>query len=277
MIDSRTSVYTDRILRGLIVFLVIAFVVLAGPFIASAVLEKAYESTRESELRYTFTITTSSALSEVNLFIPLPTDGEGLSPIIQMLGSGDQSVTFEGYPVSIYGANNESYLKVSTNLLPGPSNTTDARYFFSVVAASPALHTRLPVQYDYTLLPKRNLIEVPCGADLCSGQPLCFQYQSLIYVSYHTSLDTRVEIQADLLGTNRWRILQGYRNEYADNIDVILQGPVSGWYAADGNLVTSCGDKNPFWRERVEDTVRTRNTSGVDTSMMRWHTFTPLP
>jgi hypothetical protein len=42
-------------------------------------------------------------------------------------------------------------------------------------------------------------------------------------------------------------------------------------------MVTSCGYDNPFWTERVDEIARVRITGGVDTSMMRWHTFTPLP
>jgi hypothetical protein len=279
MTDARTPILTDRILQGLIAILAIVFVVLAGPFIASSVLEQIYSATRESELQYSLTITTSSALSDVTLFIPLPTDGKGMSPVIQLLGTGNQSTTFGRFDASIYGANNESYLRLSTDLLYGPLNATELTYFFTITADSSALHTRLPLRYDYTLLPKQSLIEVSCGTVPCVGQPLCFQYQSLIYASYNTSPDARVEIRADLSGSNQWKIVRESRNGYTDSLVVQLHGPASGWYTADGYLVTSCGDDNPFWIERVDEIIRARIIAGagVDTSMMRWHTFTPLP
>jgi hypothetical protein len=277
MKDARMNIFGDHVLRAVIAILAIVTVVLAGPFMVSSVLEKVYDSSRESELSYTLTITSTSVLSGLTLFIPLPTDGRGISPVIHLLGTGNQSALLDRCSIAIYGANNESYLKVSTDFLPGPLNATGMMHSFTITASSPALNTRLPLRYDYTLLPKEDLTVIPCGTDQGSDQSSCFTYQSLIYASYNTSSDARVEIRADLSGTNQWKILQEYRNGYTDTLSVVLYGPVRGWHVADGIMVTSLGDDNPFWKEQAEADIRTGLTVGVDTSMMRWHTFTPLP
>jgi hypothetical protein len=267
----------DRMLRIITAFLAIVFVVLAGPFLAFSAQERIYHSTRESRLVYTLTLTSSSTLTDVTFFIPLPTDGEGMSPVIQLLGAGNQSNLLDGSQTSIYGANNESYLKISTERLPIPSDDGGMTYSFTVTAVSPAMNTRLPLQYDYTLLPKQNLLSIPCGPDLSRDQSRCFTYEGRIYASYYAPSDVRVEIRAEVLGTNRWRILQEYWNEYCDGLSLQVEGPISGWQPAEGYLVTSKGDENPFWREPAPEAPTTHFREGVDTSMMRWHTFTPLP
>jgi hypothetical protein len=277
MKNARTEIFHDRVLQAVIAILVILTIMLGGPFMVSSILDKMYYSSRVSELSYTLTITSSSELSGVTLFIPLPTNGRGLSPVIEKIGTENQNSLFDRCSVSIYGANNESYLKVSTDLLPGPANTTAATYSFTITETSPALNTRLPLQYDYTLLPKQNLTTISCGTDQIGNQLSCFNYQSLLYASYNASSEARVEIHVDLSGTNQWKILQEYHNGYTDTLDLVLHGPGRGWYIADGLMVTSFGDDNPFWKEQVEANPSMGTTMGVDTSVMRWHTFTPLP
>jgi hypothetical protein len=276
MSDTRTGVVHDRVFQGLIAILAILVVVLAGPYILTSVLEKVYSSTRVSELQYTVTLTTSSSLSDLTLFIPLPTDGRGMSPIIQELGAGNRNTIFEEFQVSIYGANNESYLKVSTDQVPSLPGI-ETTYTFDIRANAPALHTRLPLQYDFTLLPKEDLNAVPCGMDPQPDSGLCFQYRSLIFASYRTSSDTKVEIRVDLIAFNRWKIGQEYHNGYSDHLGILLQGPTEGWHTAEGRMVTSIGDNNPFWEEHPLSEIHTHLTGGIDTSMMRWHTLTPLP
>jgi hypothetical protein len=270
-------VLTDRVLRMLITLLAIFLTVTAGPFLVSSVLEKVYRSTLTSELCYSVTVVTSSDLSDVTLFIPLPADGNGTSPLSDWIGTGNHSMKFPGWNVSIYGANNESYLKLWTNLLPGPDDGTESVYTYSVTAPSPPLHTRNPTRYDYTFLPRENLTPAPCGSDIQDSHPLCYRYQGLLYASYATSPGAQVQIQADLTATNRWEILQTYQNGYTDRIEAMFRGPERGWHPAEGWLVTATGDDNPFWKEQVNVPVRTNLSGGVDTSMMRWHTFTPLP
>ncbi len=276
MTDVRCSLFGDRILVVLIGLLAVLFVVMAGPFIVSSSLERVYNATRTSELHYTLTLTTSSSLHDVTLFVPLPTDKSGSSPIIQKLGAENMSAPIQGFTTSIFGANNESYIRLSTEYLPGPTGTEEAKYIIALSADSPALNTLFPLQYDYTLLPKQDLTEVSCGPD-ANRQPLCFQYQTLVYAAYTTGPDAQVRVQANLAAANHWTLLGDYTNGYTDSLGIILQGNATGWHTASGNLVTGLGDANSYWKERVEQPKRIRLGRGVDTSMMRWHTFTPLP
>ncbi|MDD1678958.1 MAG: hypothetical protein LUO93_07255 [Methanomicrobiales archaeon] len=267
----------DRVLRVLIAVLVILFAVTAGPFLVCSIQQKMYQATLSSELRYTLTITTSSTLSAATLFIPLPTDSAGASPVSELIGTGNASMVFAGWQTSIFGANNESYLKLSTDLLPGPMVGTASTYNFTLIAPAPVLNTRDPVRYDYTLFPKQDLTAIRCEPIYVGEGAVCYRYQSLIFASYNTSPEARVEVRVALSGSNRWEILREYLNEYTDSTLVVLYGPVEGWHTAEGWMVISIGDDNPFWKERVEPKVRINLTAGVDTSMMRWHTFTPLP
>ncbi len=261
----------------LIALFVILFAMLAGPYLVRSTLDRVYNATRTSELQYSLTITSSLDLSEITLFIPLPTDETGTSPVIQMLGAENQGIAFDGFNISVFGANNESYLRLSAEYLGASQDLPERSYTFSVANNSSALNTREPIRYDYTLFPKRNLTDLPCAPSLGDDRTQCFRYQSLIYASYKTAADTRVQIRVDLSGSNQWRILEDFQNGYIDSMDLALYGPVSGWHSAEGLLVTSLGDDNPYWTERKEESVPIRLSGGVDTSMMRWHTFTPLP
>jgi hypothetical protein len=277
MTDTRTNIFSDRILRVFIILLTISFIMMAGPFILTSMQDKLYNSTRDSELQYTLTITSTSSLSGVTLFVPLPADAKGTSPVIEAIGTGNQDAACAGWHESIFGANNESYLKLWTDSLTCPSGTSEITCVITIVVPSPALHTRNPLRYDYTLRPIQDLIMVPCKEDPMCGHPLCFQYQSLVYASYNTSPGTNVTLQATLSGINRWSILQEYQNGYTNTLSSVLYGPVQGWFTAEGRMVTSCGDDNPYWKEQIEVKVNTSLRRGVNTSMMRWHTFTPLP
>lgn len=267
----------DQILQALISVLVILFILLAGPYIVGSLQERAYTSSLMSDLTYTVTISTNASLTHISLFIPIPSDGKGRSPIIDQVGMEDNSRVFQGWNTSIYGANSETYLKLWTDYLPGPFEGTE-RIDYTLLVAAPvdsALHTREPERYDFVLFPDENLTEIPCNEE--DSGVRCFEYETRMYAAYRVPSQASVKIQVNLIGGNRWHIFQEYQNRYTDTMVALFTGPTSGWYEVRGELHTSLGDDNPFWREKMEEKRDVRLKYGVNTSMMRWHTITPLP
>ena len=272
-----TSIFNDTVGRVLIGILVVFCVIFTGPYLVGSLLENMYRSSLESELVYTVSISTTTPLSQVTLFLPLPVDRNGTSPVIEQIGLRGNDTEFNNWNITIFGANNEAFLKVWTDSVACPlERQQNSIYSFTVIAPSDsAFNTRDVLQYDYILLPKKNLTNVPCpGTD---SQLQCYQYTTILYRSYYAAADTEVEIRVSLQGINRWHILEDYKNFYSDGLDAAFTGPAEGWDSVNGWIQTSEGDVNPFWKESVEKKNRTRLTHGIDTSMMRWHTFTPLP
>jgi hypothetical protein len=276
-VSGGTNIFNDTVGRVLIGILVIFFVVFAGPYLAGSLLEKMYRSSLESELIYSVSISTTAPLSQVTLFIPLPVDRYGISPVIEQIGLRENGTAFTGWNFTIFGAHTESYLKMWTDGVAGPLvGQQKSIYSFTIVApADSAFNTQEVLQYDYVLLPKKNLTNVPCAGN--DSHPQCYRYTTILYRSYRAAADTNVEVQVNLLGVNRWHILDEYKNFYSDHLDAGFTGPAEGWDTGNGWMQTSEGDENPFWKEPVEKKNNTRLTPVIDTSMMRWHTFTPLP
>ncbi len=77
----------DRIIKitlGIFIIVLVTFVTLIG---YTGYIENAYRSSLSSTYSYTCTITTDSPLSNVTLFIPVPADMEGNSPIIAQISA----------------------------------------------------------------------------------------------------------------------------------------------------------------------------------------------
>ena len=255
----------EKILRGLVVLLILCFVLMGSPFLFQWYMERAYTSSLNSTFYYEASITTNSSLENITLFLPLPVDATGTSPIIESIGSGTISGTTMGWNFSIYGANNESLLKVWTDYLPpmieGAQQVTYR--FNSTAMIHTALNVTHPVEKGYTLQPKHHLPDTMSDGREALQYPLAYTYSSIAYVSYEAPESAMVEITVILEGKNSWYILRQYHNEYRDSLSASFQGSTEGWHEIDGVLITGVGDENPFWREARKRTV----TIGPATSL----------
>lgn len=247
----------EKILRGLVVLFILCCILIGAPFLFQWGMERAYTSSLNSTLYYDLSIITNSSLENVTLFLPLPVNSTGLSPIIESIGSGNISGATTAWNFSIYGANNESLLKVWTDHLPrmieGIEQVTYR--FTSTAKSSNAMNVTHPVEKGYTLQPKHNIPDTPSGGRETLQYSLIYTYSSTAYVSYEAPQNAMVEITVTLEGKNFWYILRPYHNEYRDSLSASFQGSTEGWHDIDGVLITGVGDENPFWREAQKRTV----------------------
>ncbi len=265
----------DRTVGALIALLIIVFIVLAGPFVSSGIQERMYTSSRESTLSFVINLTTNGTLRDPELFLPLPASAVGSSPLLDPIGNGTVIQEPAIWNYTVFGANNETMLKFWTEgsllLAPGIQSVTTT---FSVMADSPPLHTGDPIRYDYTLLPKRAVQEIPCPED--AEQCICFAYETLAYASYDSSADTVVRIESTLAASNRWQVFGEHENRYQDRLTATFQGPARGWHMINGILIASCGEETPFWRGEQEESGFVI-PSKVNATRMKWHVVTSLP
>lgn len=266
----------ERMLGRLVALLVLALILLAGPFVSTGIQERIYTATRESTLSYTIVLTTNGTLQNATFFLPLPSANDGMSPLIEPIGNGSMSGETAIWNYTVFGANNETMLKLwKEGSLPAMSGIQEVTFTFSVKAGSPPLHTRDPVQYDYTLLPKRMIQESICPTGAVRSAR-CYQYETLVYASYESFPKTEVRIESSLTAFNRWQMIGNHENGYLDTLTATFRGPVRGWHTVHGILTTSCGEETPFWGE-VQEERRFHINATVNTTQMRWHVLTPLP
>ena len=82
------GIYMDKIIRftlGLLLVILIAFI---SVFSYQLYVEHAYQSSLTGTYTYSCTITTDSPLSNVTLFIPVPADTGGNSPVVAAFSAG---------------------------------------------------------------------------------------------------------------------------------------------------------------------------------------------
>lgn len=104
----------DKIIRislGLLIIILIAFtsVVAYQGFVQSA-----YLNSLSSTNSYTCTITTDSTLSNVTLFIPVPADPLGNSPIVARFSAQAIAGLSDDWTVTLYDTGKATMVKITT-------------------------------------------------------------------------------------------------------------------------------------------------------------------
>lgn len=116
----------------------------------------------------------------------------------------------------------------------------DGSFRFSVaLAATDTVDTAGPFDDEPLLTPKSDLREVDCQYP--SEMARCYEYDSLVYVTYETDPETTVDVAAELSGSNEWFSGGWSGNEYREWTHVELVGPQSGWIVTAGELEVGTG------------------------------------
>ena len=110
----------DKIIKitlGIFIVLLVAFVASAG---YSAYVENTYRTSLSSSYSYTCTITTDSPLTNVTLFIPVPADPAGNSPIIGEFSAHTISGVPDTWKTELYDTGKATLVKITApSLAPG--------------------------------------------------------------------------------------------------------------------------------------------------------------
>jgi hypothetical protein len=236
-----------KITSGLIIVLLAVFV---ASFLYTGFVENAYRTSLSSTYEYSCTISTDSPLTNVTLFIPVPADLAGNSPVVSQYSA--QAI--EGLPadwkVSLFDTGKATLAKITTPAIIPPEETSPSHPFTITLSikmdAKKVIDTRTPVELGVMFRPVQSMKNVPCPAinSGVSENPVCSQYLIPVYADYQAPMNAAIRITSTLQGKNSWKIFEPRFNEYKADISVLMFGENHGWTVMKGTLVSNNGAYN---------------------------------
>jgi len=231
----------DKIIRLSIGLLLIILIAAVSVFSYQAFVEKAYRESLSGSSVYTCTITTDSPLSNVTLFIPVPADPDGNSPVV----AGFSNRIIAGIPrdweATLYDTGKATVVKITTPAISPPDGT--GPYTVTMSAGpepGPAIDTRDPFNNSALFRPVMEIVQVPCP-DHAGGSPECYRYVTSLYADYGAAADALVSINATFTGRNSWKIFEPGSNEYTTAVSLQMRGAQQGWSTMSGSLAARIG------------------------------------
>jgi hypothetical protein len=237
----------DKIIRISLGLFVVILVVLVSVVSYQVFVEKAYLTSLSSTYSYTCTITTDSSLSDVTIFLPVPADPTGNSPIVAQFSAE----TIEGLPkdwaVSLYDTGKATLVRITIPVIMPPAGTFPEKPYSiklsSDLKSAKVIDTREPINNSALFRPVRDLRQVSCPPDSSqeNGTPQCYHYLTSLYADYQASPDASVTITSSLTGKNSWKIFEPRSNEYSNGISLMMVGENHGWKNVTGFLQSNKG------------------------------------
>ncbi|MCX6692778.1 MAG: hypothetical protein NTW33_12215 [Methanoregula sp.] len=233
-----------KIAAGLFIIIIVLFGSIAS---YNAFVEKAYRESLKSSYSYTCNISTDSVLTNVTLFIPVPSDTAGNSPIIERFSVRG----IEGIPptwkTTLMGSNKGTYVEIKTPVIStvrnGTGNNENPIHLSLEIIAPRAVSTGSPQDTIALFRPVQDLTKTECidGTGARTENGVCYNFVTPVYADYASSPDARVTINSEIVGRNEWRIFDPAKNEYRSSISVVMVGEQHGWTRANGFLKTGIG------------------------------------
>lgn len=243
----------DRTIKITLAFLVLALAGTIGFSIYNGYIIGAYRSTLTSGYSYSLSITTDHQLSNVTLFIPVPTDRSGNSPIVSEYGSHTMPGIPTTWKTALFDTGKATLLKISIPSLEPSEKTPEGQpYTISIAKDIPSedvIDTADPVANSAVFYPVQNLRPVVCTrSDTAGGvAPVCAEFQTSLYADYMTDPDTTVTITTMISARNNWVTFGPKSNEYRAIISYPIKGETHGWAMAKGTLERRIGSYDyPF-------------------------------
>lgn len=243
----------DKVIKTAAGLFIIIFILSVSMVSYTVFVENAYRESLTSAYLYTCTISTDSVLSNVTLFIPVPSYRTGSSPIIERFSvRGIDGIPSE-WKTTLIGSKKGTYVEIKTPFLVPVQNRTTGNASaieLSLSTVSPRLiDTRDPQENDAVFHPMQDIRQVDCPATVvgATNKSTCYTYQSSIYADYSALPDAWVTISSDITGKNTWKIFEPAKNEYRASISAQMSGDHHGWTVTKGFLETGIGSYNsPF-------------------------------
>ena len=238
----------DKIVKislGLLIVILIAFTSVVAYQVA---VDTAYLNSLSSTYSYKFTITMDSKVSNVTLFIPVPADPRGYSPIVAGYSARDIDGLPDDWTVTLYDTGKATLVRVDTPAINPPTGTSASNPFTltlsSDMQSGTVINTREPVNNSAMFHPVRNLQPVTCSPAVLAGKgsPLCYRYTASLFAEYEAAPDTSVNITSTIVGKNSWKIFETGSNEYATATSLQMTGSRHGWETMTGTLITGIGN-----------------------------------
>ena len=230
------------------------FIVILAGFIAAvsytAFVEQAYRTSLSSTYSYSCTITTDSRLANVTLFIPVPADKAGNSPVVAQFSAQEIVGVPPDWKVTLFDTGKATIAKITTPAIIPPAETSTSYPFtirFSINTDSDRMiDTQTPVEQGVMFRPVQNLQRVQCPAQSAgmSSALLCYQFLTPMYADYQAQQNASVSIISTLQGKNSWKIFDPEFNEYQVGISIVISGDSHGWTSMKGALESNKGTYN---------------------------------
>jgi len=239
----------DKIIKtalGLFIVILILFVAVVA---YTAYIDTTYRNSLTSTYQYTCTISTDNVLSNVTLFLPVPANVNGNSPVVAQISSRDVSGAPADWNLTLFGTGKATLLQVSAPTIGQPAingSTQPTTITLTVNASSPALiDTASPVEYAAVFRPVQSIHAAACPAGdstSATSTPACYQYLTSTYADYTAASGATVTISASVTGTNSWTIFSPASNEYRNTITMLtLHGGNHGWVTTLGWIESGLG------------------------------------
>ncbi len=235
----------DKTLRITLCLFILILVPFAGILGYSSYVESAYRNTITGTYNYSCTLTTDAPLYNVTLFLPVPADRSGNSPMVSGFSGRTMSGIPAGWNATLYDTGKATMVKVTTPAIIPPAGTTQANPFTITISSDTVQHsaieTRDPVADGVMFRPVQDLSAIPCPGGFGGPGSRCFTYTTSLYADYTSAAGARVMITSSVDGKNTWKIFGPHSNEYHTGIRITLQGASHGWVVPEGGLSESIG------------------------------------
>jgi hypothetical protein len=237
----------DKIIKISLGLFIVIFIAFTSVVAYQVVVETAYLNSLSSMYSYKFTITTDSKVSNVTLFIPIPADSRGYSPIVAGYGARDIAGLPDDWTVTLYDTGKATMVRIDTPAINPPAGTSASNPFTitlsSDMQSGNVINTREPVNNSAMFHPVRNLEPVTCSPAVLAGKgkPQCDRYVTSLYADYETAPDASVNITSTLVGRNNWKIFETSSNEYITATSLQMTGSRHGWETMTGTLTSGIG------------------------------------
>ena len=234
----------DKIISISLGLFMVIFIVFGSVVSYQVFVETAYRTSLSSTYSYTCTLTTDSTLSNVTLFLPVPADPSGNSPVVTQFSTYAIAGIPKDWTVTLYDTGKATLVRITTPLITPPAGTLPEKPYSIILSSDmksgTVIDTREPINNSAMFRPVRDLRPVSCPPD-SSRESRCYHYLTSMYADYQAPPDASVTITSSLTGKNSWKIFEPGSNEYSTNISLIMTGENHGWKDAGGSLRSSTG------------------------------------
>lgn len=177
----------------------------------------------DSTYTYDVGIKASSEISNVTLFLPLPSYNEN-SPVGVSIIDGN-GYGLENLKTDLFGAKDSVMLKISADSL-------EKEDFGGSEKSAGLIDTKSPLENAAILAPVNS---VSTGMNSAV-------YDTYVYAKYDAGEDTVVEITISTKGENSWSFMTSKSNSYTNTVKLWMKGPQSEWQVAGADVKSGIGD-----------------------------------
>ena len=240
----------DRIIKITLSVFVVVLVIFTGAVGYSVFKENAYRTSLTGTYTYNCTISTDSVLGNVTLFLPVPADMNGNSPIVALYSGKQITGVPDTWVTTLYDTGKATLVKVTIPSVIPPDGTTTAHPYVVTLSASTSSRTRIdtrnPVVNSSMFRPITDLTPAECRDTVPpADNRQCATYLTSLYADYQASPNATVSITAALRGENNWNIFGPTENAYTTQIYIMMQGENHGWATVRGYLEKGIGYDDP--------------------------------